>query len=103
MIPRETRCKWCGARILFVTDLDTGRRVPVDSAFTPFQKRPGSTTAPMLWTIEGATIPCEPLPEERSNEADGFAHRGHICPAWAKPKKKKPLTRAEKFKEIWEG
>ena len=101
MIPRECKCKYCGARILWVTTPE-GRRIPIESRFTPLKKRFGDATAPALWTNEGVRIPCEPLPAERMDEADGFAHKAHICQAGARVRKKRPLTRREKFREAYE-
>ena len=98
MIPKETRCKYCGARILWVTTPE-GRRIPIESRFTPFRRRFGETTAPVLWTNEGVKIPGDPLPDERENEAEGYAHLGHVCPAGSRPGKRKPLTRRERFRE----
>lgn len=98
MIPKEVRCKYCGRPILFV--VSEGKRIPIESRFTPFKKRTeDGSKAPALYTNEGMRIPCTVLPEERENEADGFAHRFHYCPAKPMPKRKKPLTRREKYRE----
>ena len=101
MIPKEKRCKYCGARILWVTTPE-GRNIPIESRFTPFKKRTSGGTAPVLWTADGTRIPCDPLPDERENEAEGYAHMGHVCPAGSRPGKKRPLTRREKYAEAWE-
>ena len=38
------------------------------------------------------------LPEDRADEADGFAHMFHICPKKPSYHRPRPLTRREKFK-----
>ena len=101
MIPKECKCKYCGARILWITSPE-GRRIPIESRFTPYKKRFGDATAPALWTADGTRIPCDPLTEDREDEAEGYAHMGHVCPAGYRPRKKKPLTRREKYREVWE-
>ncbi len=100
-IPKETKCKYCGARILWITSPE-GRKIPIESRFTPFKKRFGDSTAPCLWTADGCRIPGDPLPEEREAEADGFAHVGHICPAKPRIRKPRPMTRREKYREAFE-
>ena len=102
MIPKECKCKYCGARILWITSPE-GRRIPIESRWTPYKDRrfDGSTTAPALWLPDGARIPCTPLPEDRADEAEGYAHMGHVCPAGYRPRKKRPLTRREMYREEW--
>ena len=98
MIPRETKCKFCGKRIYFVAT-ERGK-IPVEAGWTPFRRRDGTGQA--LYTNEGMKIPCEILPEERAGEAEGFAHIYHFCakkPVYHRPR---PMTRREKFKEMYE-
>ena len=99
MIPRETKCKYCGGRILWIRDIRTGRSLPVDSSFTPAKwRRDGDGGAPGMYTNEGVFIPCEELPEEREAEAEIFLHRGHVCPAGARKPTYRPMSRAEEYR-----
>jgi len=92
MIPRETKCKYCGKSILWVMTAE-GKRIPIESRFTPFKRRTDGGAAPALWTNEGVRIPCVPLSEEREAEAEGYAHQFHFCPARPKPFRRAPMTR----------
>lgn len=103
MVPRETKCKYCGARILFVRDVRNGRILPVESGFVPFKwRRDGNAGAPGLFTGEGVFLPVDELPEEREAEAEGYAHRGHVCPAGARRPTKRPMSRAEQSRKEYE-
>ena len=88
MIPKETRCRWCGKPILFAPGKD-GRQIPIDSKLKPYSRTiPIGGYPTTLFTIEGGRITCVELPEEWEDQADGYAHRMHICrgmPRYGRP------------------
>lgn len=95
MIPRETKCKYCGARIYWIrTERGT---IPIEAGWTPFKHRTDGAMAPALYTNEGVKIPCVILPESREKEADGFAHIFHFCPRKPINHRPRPLTAREKY------
>lgn len=96
MIPRETKCKYCGARILWIRT-ERGP-MPIEAGFTPFKKRTDGGPAPALYTAEGVRIPCIILPESRAGEADGFAHIYHFCAKKPVNHRPRPLTAREKYR-----
>ena len=96
-IPKESTCRYCGRRILWIRT-ERGM-MPIESRLIPYKRRHDGKIAPMLWTNKGESIPCDPLPEEREREADGFAHRYHFCPARPRPARKRPMTKREKYRE----
>jgi len=100
MIPRETKCRYCGRSILFVVDTRTGRRIPIEARFTPFKRRTDGASAPVLYTNEGVRIPCIVLSEEREQEADGCAQQFHFCPAKPKPYRREPMNRKNMREEL---
>ena len=97
MIPKETKCKYCGKRIYFVPT-ERGLR-PVEAGWTPFRR---GGTGQHLYTNEGLKIPCEILPESRADEAEGYAHIFHFCPRKPIYHRPKPLTAREKYRERYE-
>lgn len=96
----ETVCIWCGARILWIPGAG-GKQIPVEARFTPY-RRTERNNPDVLFTGAGGRIPCEILPEDRDREATGFAHRYHACPKKPVFRKRKPLTRKEKYREMME-
>ena len=97
MIPKDTRCRYCGKRILFVTDGE--KRIPCDAGFTPYRKRERDDRAPILYTAQGGKIYGDPLPAEKESEADGWAHIGHVCPAGSRYRRPRPMSKRDKWKE----
>lgn len=97
LIPRDTKCRYCGKRIFFVED--GGRRIPCDAGFTPYKRRGQDGRAPVLYTAQGGKIYGDPLPAEKEIEADGWAHIGHVCPAGSRYRRPRPMSKREKWKE----
>ena len=77
MIPKDTECRYCGRRIIFIQTAKG--RIPVEAWMTPYRRREGAKN--LLYTVQGGMISCEILPEDMVDEAEGFAHRYHYCPA----------------------
>lgn len=96
-IPKDAKCRYCGRRILFI--YPEGKMKRIDAGFTPFKRRPPDGQAPMLWTANGERIYADPLPESRKDEADGWAHIGHVCPAGSRYRRPRPMSKREKWKE----
>lgn len=93
MNPKETTCRWCGKRVLFV-ETDRGK-VCVEARFTPFKRTDRPTGS--MFRADGARIPCIELREEQAEEADGYAHRYHLCPK-APGSRPRPQSKAEKWR-----
>ena len=75
-MPNPVPCRWCGRPILWIDTVNG--RIPVENEMTPF-RRPKNGGLNLLYTAEGGRISCEILPDSRSREAEGYAHRYHFC------------------------
>ena len=96
MIPKDKPCIYCKKRIMFVP---TERGViPVEAGWTPFKKVDGQNLQ-ALYTNDGFKIPCVILPEERADEAEGFAHIAHLCAKKPMPHRRQPLNRRSMLRE----
>ena len=95
MIPKETRCKYCGERIMFVP-VSRGQ-IPIDAEFTPYTRHPTEGACDdLLFTSEGGRLNCRILPAERDDEIEGYAHRIHACSA---PRTRREPTERERKRE----
>lgn len=99
-IPKESTCRYCGRRILRAWP--EGKEIIIESRRIPYKRKQPDGKAPWLWTAQGIRIYGDPLPEDREDEADGWGHMGHVCPARPMPKRRRPLTRREKYREAME-
>ena len=97
MAPRETKCKWCGKPCYWIQI--NGRWKLIEAGWTPFKRRFGDAPAPVLYTSDGLRIKCIILPPTREAEADGFSHIPHICPENPVLKRRRPMTRRERYNE----
>jgi hypothetical protein len=96
-----SKCTWCGAEILWIHGPE-GKRLPIENGFTPYKRHSGEGWCNRLYTSAGGVIPCMILPESRAEEADGYAHKVHLCakkPIYHRPR---PMTRREKYKAMYE-
>ena len=92
-----SKCAWCGRPIIWIRGPD-GKKMPIENGFTPYRRHDGRGWCNKLYTGAGGVIECHILPEDRADEADGFAHMFHICPKKPSYHRPRPLTRREKFK-----
>lgn len=87
MIPKETKCKYCGRPVMFVP----GPRgtLCVEAALTPYRFRKAEEAdrdMVTLYTNSGTPLP---VVECEEDEMRGAAHKFHFCPG------KKRLRREE--------
>ena len=94
-IPKETKCKYCGERIIFVPG---GRgQIPIDVEFAPYTRHPAEGGCDdVLFTAEGGRLNCRILNPERDNEIEGYAHRIHACPV---PRPRREPSERERARE----
>lgn len=79
MIPKETKCRYCGARVLFVP----GPRglLCVESALTPYRFRKANESDHDMITLYTSNGTPLPVIECEEDDMRGAAHKFHFCPA----------------------
>lgn len=87
MIPKETKCKFCGRPVLFVP----GPRglLCVEASLTPYRFRRASESSDdmvTLYTNSGTPLP---VIECEEDEMCGAAHKFHFCPNKKRERKTK--------------
>ena len=97
MIPRETKCKWCGKPCYWIRRDD--RWQLIEAGWVPCKRRFDGAEAPALFTNEGLRIPCVILPPDREGEAELYLHMPHICPESPALKRNRPDNRWKKVRE----
>lgn len=87
MIPKETKCKFCGRPVLFVP----GPRglLCVEASLTPYRFRRAAESSDdmvTLYTNSGTPLP---VIECEEDEMCGAAHKFHFCPNKKRERKTK--------------
>lgn len=90
-------CRWCGRPVIWVNG--PSGRIPVENELTPYKRISHPTT--VLYSADGAQIPCEILPDSRERERDGYAHRYHFCAL--RPVNTKPPSKRERDREEYKS